>query len=214
MRQSDLFSVSQENQTQNRQLIKLAVQELDSQELEYYPDFLNDNDAAELLLQLQQGLTWQQPCLTIAGKSIPIPRLQVWMGDKASQYTYSGKTFIAEPWHPKIASLKAQIEQQTGFQFNSALCNLYRNGQDSVAWHADDEPELGNRPCVASLSLGETRIFQLKRKDKQGPFKKIELAHNTLLIMKPGVQEHWLHRVPKTKQTLGARINITFRLLR
>jgi len=209
MRQNDLFGAPQEDQASSCELIKL-----DGQELERHPDFLDDDVAAAILLQLQQELTWQQPCLVIAGKSVLIPRLQVWMGDKASRYTYSGKTFDAEPWHPKIAALKTLVEQQAGFQFNSALCNLYRDGQDSVAWHADDETELGNSPCVASFSLGEARTFQLKRKDKQGSLKKIELTHNSLLIMKPGVQEHWLHRVPKTQQAKGARINITFRLLR
>jgi len=209
MRQNDLFDVSQDDQAPSCELIKL-----DDQELILHPDFLDDDVATAILLQLRQELSWQQPCLAIAGKSVPIPRLQVWMGDKDSRYTYSGKTFDAEPWHPKITVLKTLVEQLTDNPFNSALCNLYRNGQDSVAWHADDETELGNSPCVASLSLGETRTFQLKRKDKQGSLKKIELTHNSLLIMKPGVQEHWLHRVPKTLQAKGTRINITFRLLR
>tara|TARA_B110000046_G_scaffold164011_1_gene179292 strand:- start:300 stop:758 length:459 start_codon:yes stop_codon:yes gene_type:complete len=141
---------------------------------------------------------------------LPIPRLQQWYGDSA--YSYSRLHMPARPMTPLLSRLKDRAEQLTRFTYNSALCNLYRHERDSVAWHADDEAELGANPAIASLSFGGDRIFQFKPKSGVTlPFN-INLQAGNLLLMKGETQHHWLHQIPKTNKPTGERICLTFRM--
>jgi alkylated DNA repair dioxygenase AlkB len=104
------------------------------------------------------------------------------------------------------------VERAAESTFNSVLGNLYRDGRDSMGFHADNEKELGRDPVIASLSLGATRRFQLrhaKRKDVAGL--DLALASGSLLIMRGATQHHFRHGVPKEKAPTGERINLTFR---
>ena len=179
----------------------------------FYANFLPKQIACDLQHQLESSLNWQQPEIRIAGKQLRIPRLQCWQGDRPHRYTYSAQTFYAEPFHPKVESLKQKIEALTGDRYNSVLCNLYRNEQDSVAWHADNEPELGIAPVIASYSLGATRVFQVKTKTKGAKSINLPLPHNSLIIMPAGFQSRYVHQVGKSKKPCEARINLTFRLV-
>ena len=181
--------------------------------LQYQERFLPPDHASGLFERLIHQLDWQQPSLTISGKRIPIPRLQSWQGDGRLSYQYSGETFVSQDWHPDVLSLKERVEQQTQTRFNAVLCNLYRNERDSVSWHADDEPELGPSPIIASVSLGATRSFQIKHKIDAGKTMKLNLKHNSLLIMPAGFQAKWLHQLPKISAKCGARVNLTFRYI-
>lgn len=172
-------------------------------------NFLPDAVSLNLYHSLLNELNWQQPKLNIAGRWVAIPRMQVWMGQHA--YAYSGKQFAAEPWHEGILAIKTTLESRFGYAFNSVLCNLYRSGQDSVAWHADDEQELGNAPVIASYTLGGSRKFVLKPKAPSQRRVCLELAHNELIIMDKDVQPYWFHQVPKTQKPVEPRINLTFR---
>ncbi len=98
--------------------------------------------------------------------------------------------------------------------FNSVLANLYRHGQDSMGWHADDEPELGAQPLIASISLGGERRFDLR--SRSGPPRRFNfvLEHGSLLMMEGNSQRDWLHQVAKTRQHCAPRINLTYRLIR
>jgi len=204
MSQIDLFNQST---TPSTHLITL-----DPGELQLFERFLPDSVADNLLHSLMAELPWEQPDIQIAGRRLTIPRLQVWQGDPGLEYSYSGKQFSSVAWHPEILNLKRLIEDCVPYTFNSVLCNLYRDGQDSVSWHADDEPELGSNPVIASLSLGLTRSFHLKPKQPQDKRRhRIALSHGSLLVMDKNVQPNWLHQVPKTKRINGARINLTFR---
>ena len=111
-----------------------------------------------------------------------------------------------------LAYFKQRIEALTGLHFNSVLLNWYRNGEDHLHWHADDEAELGHNPCIASLNFGEARDFLLKRRD-DGNKLCIPLSHGSLLVMRGGLQHHWLHAVPKRKRVQGSRFNLTFRVI-
>ncbi len=178
----------------------------------YIEHYLNPDEASTLQAALLAQLSWEQPSIKIAGRELPIPRKQVWQGEAGLHYTYSGKRFEPYPWHPHIFKLKQRIEAEFSHCFNSVLCNLYRNGQDSVAWHADDEPELGPNPVIASISLGAERGFHLKPKVASDSRRhKIVLSHGSLLLMDKNVQAYWLHQVPKTKTVSAPRINLTFR---
>lgn len=205
MAQQDLFGSNQSSMQASQ------VYDLAGSTLSYFPSFLNDDEAWRIFDTLNKDLNWQQPSIFIAGKECLIPRKQVWFGDKSYQYTYSGKSFKAVSWHPEILDIKQAIEGTSNCSFNSALCNLYRDGRDSVSWHSDDEPELGRSPIIASYSIGETRSFQLRHKQNRKQKIQIDLPHNSLLIMGPGTQETWEHQVPKTNKKLDPRINLTFR---
>jgi alkylated DNA repair dioxygenase AlkB len=172
---------------------------------------LNKSDSNTTLQALLSNLDWQQPYIRMHGREIAIPRKQVWMGDPDTAYRYSGKLFIPENWDPTVLSVKARVESMSGHQYNSVLCNLYRDGQDSVAWHADDEPELDPTVPIASISFGATRRFDLKPKNGEKMRIPIQLEDAMLLVMSPEVQMYWLHQIPKTKKVHAPRVNLTFR---
>ena len=173
-----------------------------------YPDALPPADADRLFALLQGGIDWRQEIATLMGRRIPIPRLTAWHG--AAGYVYSGIRMTPAAWTPPLCELKALAERLAGQSFNSVLLNLYRDGRDSVSWHADNEPGLGRDPAIASLSLGAVRRFQLKHRRLPERLA-LDLPHGSCLIMAGATQHHWLHQLPKTKAPVGPRINLTFR---
>ncbi len=170
-------------------------------------------DLSQQLFQtLQDQLQWEQSEIRIAGRFVKIPRLNAWYGDANARYQYSGALFSPIPWTPELLEIRQIIEKASRQQFNSVLANLYRDEQDSVSWHADDEPELGRNPIIASLSLGETRRFLLRPKDKKSDERiEIKLPGNSLLLMSGPLQHQWLHQIPKSSIPKGPRLNLTFR---
>ncbi|MBG8554405.1 alpha-ketoglutarate-dependent dioxygenase AlkB family protein [Hymenobacter guriensis] len=177
-------------------------------------NFLPAATAARLFEELQNAVPWRQESITLFGKPRLQPRLAAWYGDATAHYRYSGLTLVPLPWTPTLQQLRRQIEGACSTSFNSVLLNLYRSGQDSMGWHADDEPELGPQPVIASLSLGATRRFRLKPKPRAGieaePVS-LDIASGSLLVMRGLMQQHWLHAVPKTALPVGPRLNLTFR---
>ena len=167
-------------------------------------------EADRLFATLQTGLAWQEESIFIFGRWVKVPRLMCWYGDPDAYYRYSGVNHQPRPWNEALQSSRVQVEQQCGCTFNSVLANLYRNGQDSMGCHADDEKELGLHPVIASLSLGDERLFKLHHKKRQETVD-IMLGHGDLLVMAGTLQHHWLHSVPKTKKLKTPRINLTFR---
>ena len=147
------------------------------------------------------------------GKPVLIPRLNAWFGDDEANYGYSGIRLKRNAWFAELLDLRNQIQQTFDYSFNSVLANLYRDGNDSVGWHSDDEKELGRQPVIASLSFGDTRRFSLRPK-KLANHKPvhIDLQAGSLLLMAGDTQHYWLHQLAKTKQQgLRGRINLTFR---
>ena len=120
-----------------------------------------------------------------------------------------------EPWHPAVLGVKDRVERLSGQHFNSVLLNLYRDGMDSVAWHADDEPELGADPVIASVSFGAERPFLIKPKQPTSGAQKhrLVLRDGSLLVMGKGMQNNWIHQLPKVKSLKEPRINLTFRAI-
>lgn len=164
------------------------------------------------LATVAAALTWDQPTIRVYGRECKVPRLTCWMGTGA--YTYSGRRHEPAPMPPVVAELHAAVERATGARFNSVLANYYRGGSDSVAWHADDEPELGPEPVIASLSIGATRNFAI-RKISTASRHDLMLGHGDLLVMSGRSQLDYQHSIPKTARVIGPRIgpriNLTFR---
>ncbi len=178
--------------------------------LSLFKSVFGSDRSKEIFDALKNSNIWTQPSINFGGNLIPIPRLNAWFGDSGKSYTYSGIRLNPMPWGDIMSEVKSKVEYITGNEFNSALLNLYRDGNDSVSWHQDDEPELGDDPIIASLSLGDTRTFKLKNV-KTGEVKKFELENDSLLLMGSGIQKDWVHSIPKTKKMVSPRINITFR---
>lgn len=169
--------------------------------------------ADDLLEVLTADLPWQQPTVHLFGRHHPIPRLQCWMGDPEARYRYSGLSLVPVTWHPRVAQLRARVEAVTGRPFNGVLLNLYRHGDDRMGWHADDEPELGPAPWVASYSLGAERRLAFRPRGASRTAGAVALPHDSLLLMAPEVQHHWQHAVPATRRVAAPRLSMTFRLI-
>ena len=193
-----------------QQVIPLPLSPDRQSEITFWPSWLGCAEADDLLATAINQVAWRQDNIHIAGKSIPIPRLQNWYGDPTTSYTYSRIKLQAVAFPPWMETLRRRVERQTGNCFNRTLVNYYRDGQDSVDWHADDERELGSEPIIASVSLGQERAFLLRHKTTKERLK-INLPHGSLMMMGPGIQEHWHHSVAKDKNVVGPRINFTFR---
>jgi alkylated DNA repair dioxygenase AlkB len=181
--------------------------------LEYTEHFMPENEASELQELLIRVAPWKQRTQKMYNKMVLTPRLTAWYGDEGTTYKLGGNEFKANPWLPELSALKQQIEKATGYQFNSVLLNLYRDGNDSVAWHQDKESELGNHPVIASVSLGQVRNFDFRKKDHHQNKYSLPLQHGSLLIMKGDLQLHWEHRIAKSVKPMKPRINLTFRLV-
>ncbi|MEN1729317.1 MAG: alpha-ketoglutarate-dependent dioxygenase AlkB [Pseudomonadota bacterium] len=178
--------------------------------LSYHPDWIEAVRADQLFERLSTDLPWKQRPIRLFGKEVMQPRLTSFHGDSGVSYRYSGKTLDAQPWSAELAELRRKLVDQLDCEFNSVLCNLYRDGRDSMGWHADDEKELGTNPVIASVSLGQSRRFRLKPRG-EGEALSLDLVHGSLLVMAGDVQHHWLHELPKSSRPMGPRINLTFR---
>jgi alkylated DNA repair dioxygenase AlkB len=178
-----------------------------------WPRAFEPTEAAQLFDQLRRDVQWQQEEIVIFGQRRQVPRLVAWHGDAGASYVYSGTDHRPEPWTPVLARIRDRVQALTGAPFNAVLLNLYRDGRDGMGWHADDEPELGRDPVIASLSLGATRRFCLRHRRRKDLKLDLPLPHGSLLCMSGATQHHWVHALPKTRLPVAERINLTFRLV-
>jgi alkylated DNA repair dioxygenase AlkB len=192
---------------------------LDGGELELIAPFIAPEACAALFDAVRAAVPWQEREIRIAGRWIKEPRLTAWIGDPDTAYTYSGRLNVPESWPDVIGELRRKVGAAVASpdMFNSVLCNLYRDGRDSMGLHADKEPELGEAPVIASLSLGATRRFQLRHRHvkstEHAELAKLDLdlSAGSLLIMSGSLQHHYRHGVPKQLGVSEPRINLTFR---
>lgn len=204
--------VMQSTSTSTQQLFPSHQLCLPDAELLWFPTWLRLAQSRSYFYALNRHVEWEQTRISIGGKSVLIPRLNAWYGDAGASYRYSGARFEPHPWIRPLQTLRARLQRLTAMTFNSALVNLYRSGSDSVGWHADDEPELGRNPIIASISFGGSRRFILKHKrDPSIPKQELLLSNGSLLIMSGSTQHCWRHCIPKTARDVAPRINITFR---
>lgn len=182
--------------------------------LEYYPAFVSGKESSTWVEQWIGEVPWREQSMRMYGKDVLAPRLMAWFGDTDKSYTFSGTRFEPFAWTTELSDLKNRIEMKTGHKFNSVLLNYYRNGNDSVAWHGDNEHELGQNPVIASVSLGQERRFEFRYRADHSRKYGLTLENGSLLVMKGDLQHTWEHRVPKSKTLNGPRINLTFRTIR
>ena len=203
----DLFSSSKDR---SDDAVRIEMPDAD---VLLFASLFSQREANQLLDALLAGIQWQQEKIKLYGKVHPLPRLTALYGDPGTTYSYSGITAECAPWVPALLTIRERIEQVSNASFNSVLLNRYRNGSDSMSWHADDEPELGRNPIIGSVSLGEGRTLQMKHKSDKSDRRDIPLANGSFLLMQGTVQHHWLHQIAKTRRQMGERVNLTYRLI-
>ena len=177
----------------------------------YYPNFFSKEKADIFFETLLEETPWQHDEITIFGKKILQPRLTSLYGNDGKSYGYSNIVMHPHAFNNTLTFIKDEIENTINEHFTTVLLNLYRNEKDSNGWHADNEKELGGDPVIASLSLGEERVFQIKHNTNKDAKQSITLQHGSLLVMKNGAQIHYKHQIPKASKPKNSRINLTFR---
>ena len=200
----DLFS---DNETSH-------ILDLADADIMLFPRFFDIDEADYYLKELLAQVEWSEQVIKLYGKEHKVPRLSAWYADDNKSYEYSGLRTVGLPWLTILKEIKNKLRDVCDAPFNSVLVNRYRNGNDSVGWHADDEPELGRNPVIASISFGEERIFHLKHKYDKTLKTSIVLPHGSLLLMQGETQSNWLHQISKSKRNMDERLNLTFRLVK
>ena len=175
-----------------------------------YHDFLDTQFAMRAFNQIRDESQWEQPEITIFGNTVLEPRLSTWHNELGEGYKYSGVMRRAQPFSEILSDIRNRCAEVTNATFNSVLVNFYRNGQDGLGWHSDNEACNGPEPTIASVSLGATRRFDMRHR-KTGETIKIQLESGSLLVMAGKSQHCWVHQVAKTKRVNEPRINLTFR---
>ena len=173
--------------------------------------WLPNNDSKRWAKEINQKINWLQPVVQVFGKKYPVPRMTVFLAEEGLSYYYSGTLHKGFGWPIWFIPLLKRVNSACKTPFNGCLLNHYRNGEDRMGWHSDDEPEVDQDQPIASLSLGESRDFQFRHRFDKTRKTSLSLDNGDLLIMHPGCQEHWMHSVPKRKRIIASRINLTFR---
>jgi alkylated DNA repair dioxygenase AlkB len=193
------------------ELFDVFAPELPDAMIKYYPNFLNTKEADLYLEQLTKETPWRNDPITVFGKTYPQPRMTSLHGHTTDSYGYSGIVMQPNPMSKPLLDIEQKLHAFTKEAFTTVLLNLYRDGQDSNGWHADNEKELGVNPVIASVSLGASRFFHLKHNNDKSQRLKLELTNGSLLLMEGATQHFWKHQIAKTAKKVDPRINLTFR---
>lgn len=184
-----------------------------SNDVQYYPNFLPLAQAQTAYKQLCTGLDWKQYPIRMFGKTLLQPRLIAWYGDTEVAYRYAQTHLLAKGWTPLLEQWRNQLQHFLQTPLNCVLANYYRDGQDSMGWHSDNEPELGQQPTIASISLGAIRRLQFRHYKDRTQKAYVDLEPGSLLLMAGKSQHEWQHQIAKTKRVNNGRINLTYRYI-
>lgn len=179
-----------------------------------YPAFFDGDESNTFLQNLTSEISWRQPVITVASGEITTPRMVGWCSDENINYGYSGLSLEHTAWTPTLQKIKPRVEAAVGVTFNGVLLNYYRDADDNVTWHSDEETLLGAQSVIASVSLGGARPFQFKHKQQPDLRTEILLTSGSLLVMRGTTQQFWKHRIPKSKEPTAPRLNLTFRAVK
>jgi alkylated DNA repair dioxygenase AlkB len=194
------------------ELVRHGVPDCD--DVLYLPKFLNDASVQAFCAEFATQTQWFDESIQLFGRSVVVPRRCAWFGDTGVTYGYSRHLHRASGWTAVTVALRDDLFERLGVQFNFVLLNFYRDGNDCMGWHSDDERALGEHPCIASLSLGAPRRFCLRARDGTNRRAQVWLESGSLLVMWGRSQQNWMHSLPRARGCLAPRINLTFRLIR
>jgi len=168
----------------------------------YTPDFVPAALARAWFDEMREAVAWEAQRRRMYDREVDVPRLV-------------GHFRLApEPAHlpPSIRAAARQVMTATGVAFTSVGLNFYRDGQDSVAPHNDHLDEIAPGRPIALLSLGATRRMTIRATAPPRRVLHVDLAAGSLLVMSYETQLHYTHGVPKTKEAVGPRISLAFRV--
>jgi len=207
----DLFSNAEFSDSNE---VKTILYNLPDSDIVLFDNIFKNQESKKLHQNLINNIQWRQDKIKIFGKLIDQPRLTAFYGDANKDYSYSGIVMKPIDWNDDLLFIRKRVEDVAKIKFSSVLLNYYRDGNDSMGWHSDDEKELGKHPVIGSVSFGESRVFQMRHKF-QKDLKKVDitLSNGSFLLMKGATQHFWQHQIPKTKRELESRINLTFRVI-
>jgi alkylated DNA repair dioxygenase AlkB len=191
--------------------MSLSALPLPDADVTFAPCWLEAAQADRLLDGLREAIAWENHRIRLFGREHASPRLSCWIGDPGTEYRYSGALFMPHPWPLLLRPVRERLRAELDVDFNSVLANRYRDGRDCMGWHSDSEPELGEAPVIASLSLGASRRFVLKHRRDPEQKLAIDLPQGSLLVMAGATQRNYRHALPRTAKPVGERINLTFR---
>jgi alkylated DNA repair dioxygenase AlkB len=175
--------------------------------MEYQPGLFTPEESTRFLQEFVTTAPWNQRLVSMYGKDIITPRLTAWYGDPSANTA----DFHLLPWTNTLQAIREKVEARIGIAYNSVLLNYYRDGNDSVAWHSDNEVVMGAHPTIGSVSFGQVRRFDIRNKANHQQKYSVKLESGSLLIMKGNLQAEWDHRIPKSTQPMKERVNLTFR---
>jgi alkylated DNA repair dioxygenase AlkB len=184
--------------------------------VEYRASFLDASSRRALFEELDalRG-SFDHDQVRIFGRTTPSPRLVAAFGDEGTRYRYSGVDRVARPWPPVLRAVRDRVVALVGQSLTYGLVNLYRDGHDRLGWHADDESDIVRGSCIASVSVGAARPFQLRRRHpKRSAIHEVWLADGSLLLMHGATQEHYKHQLPARARITEPRFNVTLRQMR
>jgi len=194
---------------EEKQLVNVPAELVD-----YVPELFSEQESNFYINKFIHELPWQQKSVLMYGKEVITPRLTVWYGDPDTDYSILGNGSKPLLWTDELLAIKAKIEPLAGVKFDSVLLNYYRDGNDSVSWHSDNDGIPGRNRIVGSVSFGEERNFDIRKKDDHSIKYAVTLENGSYLLMKEGFQEDWQHRIAKSTKPMKPRVNLTFRLMK
>ena len=181
----------------------------------YIPQFYSAKKAKKIFKKLEKKIEYntdEESKVVIFGKEFQIPRKQVGFGEPGTTYSFAGNTVKAKPWPKFLLKIKEDVEKATGLKFNFCLLNRYKDGEDLIHYHADDEDDLGDEIHVAGVSFGTERDFLLKNNADKDVIK-YNLGVGSLIVMKHPTNSYWKHSIPKRTGVKTPRVSLTFRLI-
>lgn len=161
-------------------------------------------EAEGLFDELLGRVRWRSERRQMYDRVVDVPRLVSFVDLRVQQSP-----------HPEIARLRRRLNdiyaRELGEPFTTAGFCLYRDGEDSVAWHGDTLGRASTQDTmVAIVSLGATRVLAMRPRGG-GTSLRLPLRHGDLLVMGGSCQRTWEHAVPKTTVPTGPRMSIQFR---
>lgn len=182
-------------------------------ELEYEAEFLSKSIADDLFAHCLNELPWREELVRMFGRTFVAPRLSCAIADEGCTYRYRGSQTESVRFTRQLDTLRANLKDQLDVPFNYVLATQYRNGDDYVGWHADDERDLVPGQTIANVSLGEAREFRIKNRD--GTFdERVITDHGSLLLMYGHILRTTKHSLLRTRRLIGPRVVLSFREVR
>ena len=168
----------------------------------YTPDLVPADVTRAWFAELREGVPWQAQRRRMYDRDVDVPRL-----------TAHFRLLPEEGQAPEaIRGAARKVIAATGVPFTSVGLNFYRDGSDSVAPHNDHLDEIVAGFPIVLLSLGATRRMTIRAKEPPRRVLHVDLEAGSLLLMSYETQLHYTHGIPKTREPVGPRISLAFRV--